>query len=94
MIRRVLCLLAVLALLPVTAISSGMEYANMANEQLLEMNDRLTDELIARGLSAYISISGKKYHCKQDCSGIEAAMRVPVNDLTLCGYEPCKRCYK
>lgn len=94
MTRRILCILLLLAMLPVTAISSGMEYASMNSEQLLEINSALTDELIARGLSAYISISGKKYHCKADCSGMEATMRVPVEDLTLCGYEPCKRCHK
>lgn len=94
MARRILIILMLLSLLPVPAISSGMEYTQMTDAQLIEMDNALAEEMISRGLYAYISISGKKYHTKPDCSGMEATMRVPVEDLTLCGYEPCKRCHK
>lgn len=92
MIRRILCILLLLAMLPVTAISSGTDYAQMTDAQLLEMDDELATEMLSRGLCAYISIGGKKYHTKPDCSGMEASMRVLVKDLERCGYEPCKRC--
>lgn len=92
MAKRFLCIMLVLSLLPLTAISSGMEYAQMTDAQLLEMDDELATEMLSRGLCAYISISGKKYHTKPDCSGMEASMRVLVNDLERCGYEPCKKC--
>lgn len=94
MAKRFLCIMLVLLLLPLPAISSGMEYAQMTDAQLLEMDDELATEMLSRGLCAYISISGKKYHTKPDCSGMEASMRVLVNDLERCGYEPCKRCWK
>lgn len=92
MFRRLLFLLVVLTLIPITALSSGAEYAQMTDAQLLEMDDELAVEMLSRGLCAYISISGKKYHTKPDCSGMEASMRVLVKDLERCGYEPCKRC--
>ena len=92
MAKRFLCIMLVLSLLPLTAISSGMEYAQMTDAQLLEMDDELATEMLSRGLCAYISIGGKKYHTKPDCSGMEASMRVLVNDLERCGYEPCKKC--
>lgn len=93
MLRRILCTVLLVISLPVAAISSGMEYAQMTNEQLIALSDELADVLIQRGLSAYISISGKKYHAKPTCSGMDATMRVPVNDLIACGYEPCKKCH-
>lgn len=92
MAKRFLCIMLVLSLLPLTAISSGMEYAQMTDTQLLEMDDALSAEMLSRGLCAYISIGGKKYHTKPDCSDMEASMRVLVNDLERCGYEPCKKC--
>lgn len=94
MARRILIILLLLSFLPLPAISSGMEYAQMTNQQLIEMDNALAEEMISRGLYAHISISGKKYHTKPDCSGMETSMRVPVEDLERCGYEPCKRCYK
>lgn len=89
---HIIYIVLLLAVFPSVAISSGMEFAQMTDAQLIEMDNALAEEMLSRGLCAYISISGKKYHTKPDCSGMEASMRVLVNDLEYCGYEPCKRC--
>lgn len=94
MVKYILCIILALTLFPVEAISSGMDYAQMSNEQLIEIDDKLTEEMLVRGLYAYISMSGKKFHSISNCSGMETTMRVSVTELELCGYEPCKRCYK
>ena len=38
--------------------------------------------------------SGKKYHCRPDCSNMKSPVETTVTDAVKMGYEPCKRCYK
>lgn len=91
--RRFCCFLVALALIaPVAAHAS--QFDGMTNAQLIAVDDELADVMIARGLYAYVSPSGGKYHTKPTCSNMKSTMRVPVDDLEACGYEPCKRCYK
>lgn len=92
--RRLCCLLIAMTLIATTASASDIDFSLMSNAQLIALDERLADVMTARGLYAYISPSGKKYHNKPTCSNMESAMRVLVNDLEACGYEACKRCYK
>lgn len=95
--RKTICVLAFICMfvmLSSQAAASSVDYSQMTNAELLAMDDELADEMISRGLYAYISPSGKKYHTKPTCSSMKSTMRVPVDDLEACGYEPCKRCYK
>jgi hypothetical protein len=43
----------------------------------------------------YIASSGngKKYHRTPDCSGMDDATAVTVEQAEAAGYTPCKRCY-
>lgn len=92
--RRFCCLLLAMALIAPGSLASDFDFAGMSNAQLIAIDDQLADIMISRGLYAYVSPSGKKYHTKPTCSNMQSTMRVPVADLEECGYEPCKRCYK
>lgn len=83
-----------LVLIPFSGLSSGMEFAQMTDDQLLELDDLLAEEMIARGLYVYVSLSGSKYHTKPTCSKMKAVMSVPMEDAEDCGYEPCMKCCK
>ena len=93
MARRLICLLLVLMLVPAAALSGSMEFAQMTDAELIAIDDELSAVMVLRGLYAYVSLSGQKYHSKPTCSGMKKAMRVPVSDLEFCGYEPCKKCH-
>lgn len=88
------CLAIALVLIPFSGLSSGMEFAQMTDEQLLVLDDLLAEEMIARGLYVYVSLSGSKYHSKPTCSKMKAVMSVPMEDAEECGYEPCGKCCK
>lgn len=94
MFRRILCILTVLTLIPIAALSSGLEFAQMTDEQLVEIDGLLAEEMVSRGLYVFVSKSGSKYHDDPDCSQMKASMSVPVDDAEACGYEPCKKCFK
>ena len=94
MIRRFCCILLVVLLLPALALSSAPDFVSMTDEQLMELNAELADELAARGLYVYVSLSGSKYHTNPTCSKMKASMGVSVADAEGCGYEPCGRCFK
>ena len=40
----------------------------------------------------WVSGSGKKYHTKSDCSGMEGAVQITLQEALDQGKEPCKRC--
>ena len=43
--------------------------------------------------TVWISQSGSKYHSKPDCSGMEGATEVTLEEALEMGKEACKRCY-
>ena len=85
---RVLCVVLVLLLVPLPALSSAPDFVSMTDEQLMEMNAQLADELATRGLYVYVSLSGSKYHTNPTCSQMKESMGVSVADAEGCGYEP------
>ena len=42
--------------------------------------------------TVWISGSGKKYHTRSDCSGMEDATAISLQEALDMGKEPCKRC--
>lgn len=45
------------------------------------------------GTMVWIPESGKKYHSKSTCSGMENPTQVTLEQAIAWGYEPCKRCH-
>lgn len=41
----------------------------------------------------WISSTGRKYHSKAGCSGMENPVQIPISQAVNRGYEPCKRCH-
>lgn len=56
------------------------------SEELIQ-DDYLTD-------SVWIPKSGKKFHCKSDCSNMKSPQEVSESAAINMGYTPCKRCFK
>lgn len=45
------------------------------------------------GPMVWISYSGKKYHSRQNCSGMKGASQVSIKQATQMGKSPCQKCY-
>ncbi len=94
--RRWVIVLIVAILIPTIAIGTSVVdyYADKTDDDLTAMFTSLTDEMRTRGLAAYISPSGGKYHKKPNCSSMDAALTVTVEEAAAAGFEPCKKCFK
>lgn len=82
------------------AADSGLPDASAANDtapvSASSTADTLSgtaDAVSAVPESVWISSSGKKYHARSDCSGMENAEEITLQEALDMGKEPCKRCY-
>ena len=41
----------------------------------------------------WVSGSGKRYHCKSNCSGMKSPKQISLSDAQQRGLTPCKNCY-
>ncbi len=50
------------------------------------------NETLPGNTIVYVTKSGKKYHLREDCSGMKAPEGITLDEAVASGYEACKRC--
>ena len=74
-----------------TAITQTVE--NTADSSGTEMKTAGAAGSAAAGSTVWVSGSGSKYHSKSDCSGMEGAKQITLEEAEKDGKTACKRCY-
>lgn len=101
-------LVVLLALAPALAwaLDWSSFFSTLTDDELIALQEALTNELTVRGLSdsastekqtasepiVWIPKSGSKYHRDSSCSNMKDPTKVPLTEAIRLGYEPCKRC--
>ena len=104
--RRIVCFLLFLIMLFSSSLAATLEWTDLLDDlsdtELLQLQTVLKSVLISRNLEkvdasivkVYLTTSGQKFHATLDCSKMKEPRLVPIEAAILCGYEPCKKCYK